>query len=180
MCADTLKDQVALRGTFTETEAWHFMEQMASAFAYMHSHNIVHRNIKLVNILCSRGVLKVVDFGLALFFTPGENIIAFGGTPGYMAPEVSEFEYKGPPADVWALGIVFTKLFLGLQFNGQDIIKVSPDTYDFIVVYSPPPSASEALVSLLTGMLLTDPSERFTMQEIVNHTWFKENHPMEV
>ena len=69
--------------------------------------------------------MKVIDFGLALRFTPGENIIDYCGTHGYMAPEISYFESEGPPADVLSLGIVFTKFFLGLQFNGHDIIKVS-------------------------------------------------------
>uniref|UniRef100_UPI00358E8F94 uncharacterized protein n=1 Tax=Myxine glutinosa TaxID=7769 RepID=UPI00358E8F94 len=92
---------------------------------------------------------------------------------------MTEHGYEGPPVDVWALGILFTTLFVGLQFDGRNIIEMSPDKTDFNVGNSPPTIGRETLVSLLTAMLRKRPLQRLTMTEIVNHTWFKENHPLQ-
>ena len=81
--------------------------------------------LQLANVLYSKGVVKVIDFGLAVFFKSGEKISGNNGTPAYMAPEMSNVVYDGPPVDVWALGILFTKLFLGLQLCEPLMIQVS-------------------------------------------------------
>ena len=69
--------------------------------------------------------MKVIDFRLAAIFTQGVKFHEYCGTSGYMAPEISEAGNEGPPVDVWALGILATKLFIGRKFDGSNIIKVS-------------------------------------------------------
>ena len=69
--------------------------------------------------------MKVFGFGIATHFTPGEKLYDRCGTVGYMAPEVSEHGYEGPPVDVWSLGILFTTILVGLKYDGSAIIKVS-------------------------------------------------------
>lgn len=69
--------------------------------------NIVHRDIKLENILIdeSSKTIKVIDFGFSI--CTGVKLKIFCGTPTYMAPEiVSKVDYCGKKADIWALGIV--------------------------------------------------------------------------
>uniref|UniRef100_UPI00358E38A7 uncharacterized protein n=1 Tax=Myxine glutinosa TaxID=7769 RepID=UPI00358E38A7 len=133
----------------------------------------------LQNVLCSNeGIVKVIDFNVATAFMHGKKFYDMCGTRGCMAPEITAHGgYEGPPVDVWALGILFTELFLGLQFDGHNIIDTSHGKTDFNVGNSPPTFGRETLVSLLTAMLREDPLERLTMTEIVNHAWFKENHP---
>jgi len=69
--------------------------------------------------------VKIIDFSCATFFTPGEKLYDICGTPEYMAPEIFGRGYQSPPVDVWALGVLFTKLLIGHKFNGCGIIEVS-------------------------------------------------------
>uniref|UniRef100_UPI00358DF882 calcium/calmodulin-dependent protein kinase kinase-like n=1 Tax=Myxine glutinosa TaxID=7769 RepID=UPI00358DF882 len=177
--AGSLASQIHFLRNFTERMLWFPMKQMADAFEYMHSQNIVHRDIKLQNVLFSNeGIVKVIDFNMATPFVHRKNFYDDWGTPAYMAPEITEHGYEGPPVDVWALGVLFTKLFDGLRFDGHNIIEKSHVKTDLNVGNSPPTFARETLVSLLAAMLREDPMERLTMTEIVNHTWFNENRPM--
>uniref|UniRef100_UPI00358FE038 serine/threonine-protein kinase MARK2-like isoform X3 n=1 Tax=Myxine glutinosa TaxID=7769 RepID=UPI00358FE038 len=101
------------------------MKQMADAFEYLHSRNIVHRHIKSHYVLFSnKGTVKVGHFTSAKPFIHGkkfhDNRRRFGDT----APEITQAHgYEGPPVDVWALGILFTELFGGLCFDGRNIIE---------------------------------------------------------
>uniref|UniRef100_UPI00358F4811 uncharacterized protein n=1 Tax=Myxine glutinosa TaxID=7769 RepID=UPI00358F4811 len=178
----SLTSQILLLRKLTERELWCPMKQMADAVEFMHYQNIVHRDIKTQNVFfTNKGIVKVIDFKAARsFLTRGEKMFTCCGTRGYMAPEITAHGYEGPPVDVWALGVLFTKLFVGLHFDGRNIIETSHDKTDFIVGNSSPTFARETLVSLLTAMLRKDPMERFTMTEVVNHTWFKENHQDQV
>uniref|UniRef100_UPI00358F0CF2 uncharacterized protein n=1 Tax=Myxine glutinosa TaxID=7769 RepID=UPI00358F0CF2 len=171
--ADTLASQIHLLRKLTERELWCPMMQMADAFEYLHFENIVHRDIKTDHVLYSKeGIVKVIDFSLAVPLRYGGKLYDVCGTRDYMAPEITEYGYEGRPVDVWALGILFKELFLGLQFDGRNVIDKKTD---FNVGNSSPTFARETLVSLLTAMLREDPMERLTMMKIVNHTWFKEN-----
>uniref|UniRef100_UPI00358EF510 protein kinase 2-like n=1 Tax=Myxine glutinosa TaxID=7769 RepID=UPI00358EF510 len=177
--AGSLASQILFLRRFTERKLWFPMKQMADAFEYLHAQNIVHRNIKLKNVLCSsQWNIKVIDFSMAKPFIHGKKMYPHWDRPGYMAPEITEHGYDGPPVDVWALGILFMKLFDGLQFDGHNIFEMSQDESDFNVENSPTTFARETLVSLLAAMLQKDPMERLTMTEIVNHPWFKENDPI--
>uniref|UniRef100_UPI00358EEA91 sperm motility kinase X-like n=1 Tax=Myxine glutinosa TaxID=7769 RepID=UPI00358EEA91 len=125
--AGSLASQIHLLWKRTERELWFPMKQMVAAVEYLHSWNIVHRDIKLQNVLCSNeGIVKVIDFNVATAFMHGKKFYDMCGTRGCMAPEITAHGgYEGPPVDVWALGILFTELFLGLQFDGHNIIDVS-------------------------------------------------------
>uniref|UniRef100_UPI00358E3006 ribosomal protein S6 kinase alpha-2-like n=1 Tax=Myxine glutinosa TaxID=7769 RepID=UPI00358E3006 len=179
--AGSLASQILYLRSLTERNLWHPMKQMADAFEYLHARNIVHRDIKLDNVLFSScWIIKVIDFNMATPFIHGKKLYNHWSTSIYMAPEILEDDdgYEGPPVDVWALGVLFTKLFDGLHFNGHKVYDMSHDKTHFNVGNSQPTFSRETLVSLLTAMLWNDPMERLTMTEIVNHMWFKENNPM--
>ncbi|HTQ58272.1 MAG TPA: protein kinase [Bryobacteraceae bacterium] len=103
-------------GPLPVNQALDIAAQIAAGLAAAHARNIVHRDIKPANILFSEdGMAKVADFGLAKVWTdcgvtaPG----ATAGTAGYMAPEQITGDAAGPPADVWALGVVLCEMLLG-------------------------------------------------------------------
>ena len=76
----------------SEKRAWDLIYQIAKAIQYLHSFGIVHRDLKLENIMMSsdkdNAVPKVVDFGLAKMMGPSEKADEPFGTLGYVAPEV--------------------------------------------------------------------------------------------
>uniref|UniRef100_A0A8C4WWC5 non-specific serine/threonine protein kinase n=1 Tax=Eptatretus burgeri TaxID=7764 RepID=A0A8C4WWC5_EPTBU len=169
----SLCDQLALHNTFSLVDTWSIIKQMVSAFAYIHSKNIVHRDIKLENVLCNnRMVVKVIDFSHAAVVKPGEKLYDECGTLGYMAPEISEGAYEGPPADVWSLGIVSLKLFIGLEFDGCDIEQMQDINKYHEVFYRLPKEEREELAFILIGMIRKNPELRFTLKDISKYTWF--------
>ena len=76
-------------------------------------------------MLYSNGLVKVIDFGISQCFIHGEKIYGRAGTSRYMAPEISEKGFEGPPIDVWALGVLFMTLFVGYKFDVRNIMEVS-------------------------------------------------------
>ncbi len=105
-----------------EIEAKYLFKQVVSALYYCHQRNVTHRDIKLENILLNEAKtqVKLIDFGFSTCIPNDKKIKLFCGTPSYMAPEiVSKKEYCGPPADVWALGVLLFALLCGrFPFRG--------------------------------------------------------------
>mmetsp|Transcript_12366 Transcript_12366/g.6147 ORF Transcript_12366/g.6147 Transcript_12366/m.6147 type:complete len:107 (+) Transcript_12366:68-388(+) len=86
-----------------------------SAVSYCHSKNVTHRDIKLENILMDEAhCIKLIDFGFSTRMPNDKKMRIFCGTPSYMAPEiVSKREYCGPPADIWACGVLLFAMLCG-------------------------------------------------------------------
>jgi len=105
----------------SENEARGLFRQILEGVSYCHKHEIAHRDIKLENILLdNRGIIKIIDFGFSTCIPNDQKLKLFCGTPSYMSPEiVSKKEYCGPPADVWALGILLYSCLTGVfPFKG--------------------------------------------------------------
>ncbi|KAF4669839.1 hypothetical protein FOL46_001172 [Perkinsus olseni] len=92
-----------------------FMAQICEGVRYCHSKRIVHRDLKLENILLEgRDRIKIIDFGFSTSVPEGQNVKIFCGTPSYMCPQlVRGGEYNGFKADMWALGVIVYLLLLG-------------------------------------------------------------------
>ena len=122
-------------GAYTEKDASRAMKQAFLAISYLHSQGVVHRDLKLQNLLLSTkertSDLKVADFGLSArlprdttgrwgdkdFVKAYDKLDDRWGTPQYFAPEMLKKRY-GPQVDVWALGVVLFQLLVGrLPFN---------------------------------------------------------------
>ena len=105
-----------------ELEAKFLWRQVVAAIYYCHQRNVTHRDIKLENILLdeTKTIVKMIDFGFSTCIPHERKVKIFCGTPSYMAPEiVSKIEYSGPPADIWALGVLLYALLCGkFPFRG--------------------------------------------------------------
>jgi serine/threonine protein kinase len=103
-----------------ERDAKKIFQPLVDSVRYLHSINVSHRDIKLENVLLDGRLLpKLIDFGFATCIFDKAKI--FCGTPSYMSPEiVLKTEYRGEPADVWALGVLLYVMLTGIfPFKGQ-------------------------------------------------------------
>ncbi|EGR30993.1 protein kinase domain protein [Ichthyophthirius multifiliis] len=115
-----LKQQANRR--LSENDAINIFRQIVSSIEYCHSKQICHRDIKLENILLDENNNpKLIDFGFSTCIPNDKKYKMFCGTPSYMAPEIiNKQEYCGPPADIWALGVLLYALLNGtFPFKGQ-------------------------------------------------------------
>lgn len=104
-----------------EPEARKIIQQICKGLSYCHAKHIVHRDLKLENILIDDNKnIKIIDFGFSVSVAPDKTLNIFCGTPSYMAPEiVSKKNYKGHATDTWSLGILLFALLCGhFPFRG--------------------------------------------------------------
>ena len=121
----TLNEFLKRRKTLSEIEVQCYIIQLVKGLQYLHSHKIIHRDLKLGNLfLTDKMQLKIGDFGLATKLDyDGEKKKTVCGTPNYIAPEVidggSGHSYE---VDVWAIGIIIYTLIIGKPpFETNDI-----------------------------------------------------------
>ena len=179
MCQNqTLNELLKRRKRLTEIEVQCYIVQLIKALKYLHSHRVIHRDLKLGNLfLTDKMELKVGDFGLATKLDfEGERKRTVCGTPNYIAPEIldgkSGHSYE---VDIWSLGVIVYTLIIGKPpFETQDV----KTTYKRIKMnnYSFPETAviSEAAKNLITEILVTDPSKRPTLDQILTHDFFNQ------
>lgn len=167
-----LLDYIIQNGLLKEQKAQEFSRTIASVLNYLHQNNIVHRDLKIENIMIDKnGELKVIDFGLSNFYSPRSLLKTYCGSLYFAAPELLKATpYIGPEIDIWSFGVVIYVLVCGkVPFDDENSnllhekIKRGKVTYpDFI--------SSEAK-SLLKKMLIVDPIERASLKEVMSHKW---------
>ena len=110
-----LLNYVRKRRKLTEKNAKYLFKQIMQGIAYMHTIGIVHRDIKLDNILLDgQGNVKIGDFGVSRRVEQDELLFEQCGTPAYIAPEiVQEIGYKGLPVDIWSAGVCLYAILYG-------------------------------------------------------------------
>lgn len=117
-------DYIISHGRLKEKQARKFGRQIASALDYCHRNSIVHRDLKIENILISKtGDIKIIDFGLSNLFSPRAHLRTFCGSLYFAAPELLQArQYIGPEVDVWSFGIVLYVLVCGkVPFDDQNM-----------------------------------------------------------
>ncbi|XP_077251263.1 calcium-dependent protein kinase 1-like isoform X1 [Tasmannia lanceolata] len=176
-----LFDRIIAKGHYSERAAATLCREIVTVVHNCHSMGVFHRDLKPENFLFLNSgedsPLKATDFGLSVFFKPGEVFRDFVGSAYYVAPEVLRHHY-GAEADVWSAGVILYILLSGVPpfwaENEQGIFDaVLHGHIDF--VSDPWPSISNAAKELVKKMLQADPKERLSAVEILNHPWVRED-----
>lgn len=166
------------RGQLTESEVRHLMRQLAEGVQYTHSQGVVHRDLKLGNMLLAEDLrLKIADFGLATRLSSEvSKKYAVCGTPNYIAPEVLKMQGHGFAADVWAMGCIMYAMLVGYPPFETSTLS---ETYQRIMrnAYILPSAISESARSLITAMLHPDPESRPTVAQVLQHEFFSQEAP---
>ncbi|CAD8096754.1 unnamed protein product [Paramecium sonneborni] len=167
------------KGVLSESEARIIFRQIAEAIRYCHDKRLIHRDLKLENILLTSKVdkvIKIIDFGIATVSTNFTIDKVDRGSLSYMPPELisgSTLEIK-PSIDIWSLGVILYALVCGnLPFTNKN----DDQTIDNILKcnYSYPPTLilSKEYKDLLNNMLNPDPTLRYSAYQIIRHPWMQ-------
>jgi calcium-dependent protein kinase len=182
LCAGgELFDRIIQRGHYSEAKAAELTRTIVGVVEACHSLGVMHRDLKPENFLFSNhsedAALKTTDFGLSVFFKPGEIFTDVVGSPYYVAPEVLRKHY-GPEADVWSAGVILYILLSGVPpfwaETEQGIFEqVLKSELDF--VSDPWPRISESAKDLLRKMLNPNVAKRLKSHQVLCHPWIRED-----
>ncbi|KAM9828761.1 caM kinase-like vesicle-associated, like isoform 1-T1 [Syngnathus typhle] len=181
---DWIQDQ----GNYTERDASNVIRQVLEAVAYLHSLNIVHRNLKLENLMyyTENNHNKVVlrDFYLSRF--ENGTITEPCGTPEYLAPEVVARHRYGRPVDCWAVGVIMFILLSGNPPFYDETEEENTDLHNRIIFcrivagdfeFDSPywDDISPAAKELVCRLMEVDQMLRITAQDALWHEWIAGN-----
>ncbi|XP_073126912.1 calcium-dependent protein kinase 10-like [Henckelia pumila] len=174
-----LFDRIVARGHYSERAAAGVAKTVAEVVRMCHQNGVVHRDLKPENFLFAskkeNAALKAIDFGLSVFFKPGERFNEIVGSPYYMAPEVLKRNY-GPEVDIWSAGVILYILLCGVppfwaETEQGVALAILRGVIDF--KREPWPQISEGAKNLVRLMLEPDPQKRLTAQQVLEHPWIQ-------
>ncbi|XP_057177313.1 serine/threonine-protein kinase 36 isoform X2 [Triplophysa rosa] len=157
-------------GSLPEGQVREIACQLVSALYYLHSHRILHRDMKPQNILLGKGgVVKLCDFGFARAMSVSTLVLtSIKGTPLYMSPELVEEKPYDHSADLWSLGCILYELHTGAPpFYTNSIFQLVQ-----LIVKDPvkwPENMSQDCMSFLKGLLTKDPQKRLSWPDLLHH-----------
>ncbi|KAL8988450.1 MAG: hypothetical protein Q9177_002483 [Variospora cf. flavescens] len=187
----TIQEMVRARKGISLPEVRRFVIQLCGAIKYMHTRNVIHRDLKMGNLFLDRELnVKIGDFGLAaVLVNPGEHEGSYTkamsrrttlcGTPNYIAPEILDKGKRGHDlkVDIWALGcIIFAMICCRPPFQASS----STEIYEKAKAldYAWPESEQvrsrvpEEVKDLVAALLKSDPKDRMSLDEVASHAFF--------
>ncbi|GFY83783.1 calcium-dependent protein kinase 13 [Actinidia rufa] len=174
-----LFDRIVARGHYTERAAAAVTRTIVEVVQLCHKHGVIHRDLKPENFLFANkkenSPLKAIDFGLSIFFKPGEKFSEIVGSPYYMAPEVLKRNY-GPEIDIWSAGVILYILLCGVPpFWAESEQGVAQAILRGMIDFKrePWPNISESAKNLVRQMLEPDPERRLTAKQVIEHPWLQ-------
>ncbi|XP_013149578.1 PREDICTED: PAS domain-containing serine/threonine-protein kinase [Papilio polytes] len=147
----------------------YIFRQIGQAVEYLHSLNILHRDIKDENVIIDNKFhVKLIDFGSATFMSPDTLFSTFYGTTEYCSPEVlTGNKYAGPELEMWSMGItLYVLTFFVNPFSDIE------DTVHGALAF--PHAVSEEMEHLLRWMLCKEPAQRCSVPQLMAHPWTKQ------
>ncbi len=175
-----------IKHQYTEAQLAVLFYQVLSGLYYLHTKNIVHRDLKLENILISEIEkdnntnekyfwVKIIDFGTAKIFEKNKNEKAVVGSSYYIAPEVLHKNYN-EKCDTWSVGVILYMLIVGrAPFDGKsdDEIIENIEKGEFNSKHIKMLNSSDEVQDLVKKLLEVNVKKRLSPSEALKHPWFK-------
>ncbi|EPB92663.1 CAMK/CAMKL/KIN1 protein kinase [Mucor circinelloides 1006PhL] len=169
---------IVKRQKLTEQHARQFSRQIVSALDYMHRNSIVHRDLKIENILIDKAGrnIKIIDFGLSNLFCPERRLTTYCGSLYFAAPELLRASpYRGPEIDIWSLGVVIYVMVTGsVPFDDKSMPGLHEKIKRGQVAY--PAHVSPSCRDLLSRIFVINPTKRIILADVLRHEWMNQGY----
>ncbi len=175
-CNGDLLHYLKSKKRLSEAEARKLFRQIVYGLAHIHCRSILHRDIKLDNLLLDEDMsVKICDFGVSRIIGKCQLIKEQCGTPAYLAPEIIINKgYSGYNSDIWSLGIVLYAMLCGtVPYRGNSLQELIDDIRAKEILY--PPFISKESKDLISKLIVVDPYKRMCIADILKHPWFLGN-----
>lgn len=160
-----------------------YMRQITDGLCYLYKNKILHRDLKLQNILVTdSGDIVITDFGFARYFESDIMIQTICGSPMYMAPEMILKKKYNQKSDLWSVGIIMYELITGnVPYKAKNMLELIqhirktkitlPINFDV--------SISSHCKELLFQLLQKNPDNRIEWEDLFTHKWFENDEILE-
>lgn len=174
---EQLYDSVVRSGKIPEDRARRYFRQLVSALEYIHRNCIVHRDLKIENILVDENDnIQIIDFGLSNFYDTKRLLNTFCGSLYFAAPELLMSQhYQGPEVDVWSLGVILYVMLCGrVPFDDESVhnlqSKIRAGKFEI------PSFLSSSASELVAGMIRANPTRRMKLAEVKKSGWINKGY----
>ncbi|KAL7348092.1 protein kinase [Encephalitozoon intestinalis] len=167
-----LYDIIISNGPLKEKEGQRYFRQLLSAVDYIHKNSIVHRDLKIENILIDdNDNVKLIDFGLSNFYDNKTLLNTFCGSLYFAAPELLQGQrYCGPEIDIWSLGVVLYATLCGcVPFDDENVQGLQEKIKDGDFKFCK--TISREAQELIRGMIVAQPSSRMGLDQVIGSEW---------
>ena len=178
-----LRYHICRRNYFTEKETKFIAACITLSLNYIHEKNVIHRDLKPENLVFGAdGYLHLTDFGIAMEYHKGVDVISASGTPGYMAPEAIINKPHDFCVDYFALGVIIYELMMGERpYQGKNRKEIKEQMFTLEIKLDnddlPEDWEDDNIIDIINKLLKRKRTKRLGSKgcsEIKNHPWFKD------